>query len=171
MPASFKNSLRAAFVVAFFLSLGVYASAQSGGSSTSVVGTVSDPSGAMVPDAIVEIRNPVSGFERTIRTDSSGKFSVPNVPFNPYHLTVTGQGFTSYAQDVDVRSVVPVNLTITLQVKGAAESVTVEGQAGDLLENDSSFHTDVDRGMYSTARFCHDRVGTGGAPRLRLPRR
>ena len=124
------------------------ANAQSGGSSTSVTGTVVDPTGAVVPNAAVEIRNPVSGFERTVTTDGLGKFDIPNVPFNPYHLTVTGPDFAPFAQDVDVRSIVPVTLSITLQVKGSTETVTVEGAGQDLLENTSTFHTDVDRGLF-----------------------
>ena len=81
-------------------------------------GTVADPTGAVVANAAVEIRNPVSGFSRTAITDTGGKFTIPNVPFNPYHVAVNGQGFSPYADDVDVRSVVPVNLSIVLQVKG-----------------------------------------------------
>jgi len=81
-------------------------------------------------------------------TDGAGKFSFPNVSFNPYHLTVTQEGFASHAQDIDVRSVVPVNLTITLEVKSSSETVTVEGAAEDLLENTSTFHTDVDRDLF-----------------------
>jgi hypothetical protein len=46
---------------------------------------------------------------------------------------------------VDVRSTVPVNLSITLKVGASAESVTVEANAADLLENTSIFHTDIDR--------------------------
>src|ERR1700736_4758147 len=65
------------------------ASAQSK-SYTSVTGTVVDQSGAVVPGATVKIHNPVSQFERTVTTDSSGSFSIPNVPFNPYHMAVTG---------------------------------------------------------------------------------
>jgi len=38
----------------------------------------------------VEIHNPVSQFSRTATTDSNGNFSIPNVPFNPYHLSVLG---------------------------------------------------------------------------------
>jgi hypothetical protein len=147
MLASYKKSILAAFMVIFSLVFGLSANAQSGGSSTSVTGTVVDPTGAVVSNATVEMRNPVSGFERTAMTDGSGKFSIPNVPFNPYHLTVTGQGFNSYSQDIDVRSLVPVSLSISLKVKGSAESVTVEA-AGDLLENDPTFHTDVDRGLF-----------------------
>ena len=123
------------------------ASAQASGSST-VTGTVTDPSAAVVPNAAVEIRNPVSGFDRSTTTDNSGKFSIPNVPFNPYHLTVTAPGFAPYAQDIDVRSIVPVSLTINLTVKGSSTTVTVEASAEDLLESDPTFHTDVDRGLF-----------------------
>ena len=148
MLASYKKPLFAAFMATFYLALGLYAHAQSGGSSTSVTGTVVDPTGAVVVNATVEIHNPVSGFARTTSTDNSGKFSIPNVPFNPYHLTVSGRGFTPFAQDIDVRSVVPVTLNITLQITGSAETVTVEGAGGDLLENTSTFHTDVDRDLF-----------------------
>src|SRR6478736_752809 len=103
MLASYLKSRFATYIAVFFLALGIHAYAQSGGSSTSVTGTVVDPTGAVVPNAVVEIRNPVSAFERTVSTDNGGKFSIPNVPFNPYHLVVTGPGFAPYAQDVDVR--------------------------------------------------------------------
>ena len=147
MLASYKKSLSAAFQVVFYLGLGLSTYAQSG-SSTSVTGSVVDPSGAVVPNAVVEIHNPVSGFARTMNTDGAGKFSFPNVSFNPYHLSVTGQGFAPYAQDIDVRSIIPVSLNITLTVKSSTETVTVESAADDLLENTSTFHTDVDRGLF-----------------------
>ena len=118
MLAFYKKSSFAAFITVFFLAVGFEAHAQSGGSSTSVTGTVVDPTGAVVANAVVEIHNPVSAFERTVTTDSSGKFNIPNVPFNPYHLTVTGPDFAPYAQDVDVRSIVPVTVSVTLQIKG-----------------------------------------------------
>jgi len=148
MLASYKKSFQAVFVVIFYFGVGLTAYAQSGGSSTSVTGTVLDPTGAVVAFAGVEIHNPVSHFDRTTATDSSGKFTIPNVPFNPYHVTVLGRGFLPYSQDVDVRSVVPVNLNITLKVGGASESVTVEAGAVDLLENDPTFHSDIDKSYF-----------------------
>jgi Carboxypeptidase regulatory-like domain len=123
MLASSKKSRLAAFAVIFISAFGVCALAQSGGSSTSVTGTVKDPTGAVVTNATVEIRNPVSAFERSASTDSAGRFTIPNVPFNPYHLMVTGEGFDAYVQDIDVRSVVPISLNISLKVKGSSESV------------------------------------------------
>jgi hypothetical protein len=146
MLASYTKSLLAASIAVFFLVFSVHAFAQSG-NSTSVTGTVVDPSGAVVPNATVEIHNPVSGLHRAVTTDGAGKFAFPNLAFNPYHLTVAQHGFDAYAQDVEVRSLVPVNLTITLAVSSSSEVVTVEGEAEDLLEKTSTFHTDVDRAV------------------------
>jgi Carboxypeptidase regulatory-like domain/TonB-dependent Receptor Plug Domain len=145
MLASYKRSLRAAFVVVFCLAIGLDAVAQS--TSASISGTVVDPSGAVVANARVELHNPVSHFDRSATTDSSGKFTVSNVPFNPYHLSVTGAGFAPYAQDVEIRSVVPLDVKISLKLAGSSESVTVEA-GGDLLENDPTFHTDVDKNLF-----------------------
>jgi hypothetical protein len=113
--------------------------------SVAVSGTVKDPSGAVVPGATVTIFNPVSGYERTVSADASGGFTFPNVPFNPYHLTVSATGFASHSQDVDVNSNVPLNLNIALELAGGKTSVTVTTEASDLIEVDPTAHTDVDR--------------------------
>jgi hypothetical protein len=121
--------------------------AQSGGSSTSINGTVVDPSGAVVPNATLEIHNPVSQYQRSTTSDDKGNFSFPNVPFNPYHMKVSAPGFAAYAQDVDVRSLVPLMVKVSLQVTASSEVVTVESTGGDLIENDPTFHTDVDKAI------------------------
>ncbi len=121
--------------------------AQTSGSA-SLSGVVSDPTGAVVPGATVEIHNPVSQFSRSTTTDSTGRFSFTNIPFNPYHLAVTAKGFAPMRQDVDVRSAVPLNLKVALQIQGSAQTVTVEAGASDLIENDPTFHTDMDRQLF-----------------------
>ncbi len=146
MLASCRRSFAATFVAVLYLALAVGLFAQSG-NSTSVTGTVVDPSGAVIPNITVEIRNPVSAYSQTTKTDSAGKFSFANVPFNPYHLTVTGEGFAPYVHDIEVRSSVPIILSVKMQVASSAESVTVEAGAEDLLENTPTFHTDVDRNI------------------------
>jgi Carboxypeptidase regulatory-like domain/TonB dependent receptor len=146
MKALLWFSSLAFMAVLFFLCY--RASAQTSGSSGIVQGVVTDPTNAVIAGAKVEMHNPVSGYDRTVTTDGAGKFSLPNVPFNPYHLTVTGKGFAPYAQDVDVRSVVPVNLNIGLKLTGSTETVTVEAGGADLIEADTTFHTDVDRGLF-----------------------
>ncbi len=101
----------------------------------------------MVPGATVTITNPVSGYTRTATSDASGNYQFTNVPFNPYHLTVTATGFASFVQDVDVRSGVPVKVNSALKVGESSTTVTVES-GGDLVENDPTFHTDVDRSLF-----------------------
>jgi len=115
------------------------------GNSGSIEGVVKDASGGVVAGAKLEISNPVSGFRREVITGSDGSFRVTNVPFNPYHLAVSAEGFSSTTQDVDVRSTVPTTLQINLKVGTAATSITVEASGGDLVETESTFHTDVDQ--------------------------
>jgi hypothetical protein len=133
--------------VLIWLALGPAARSQSGNAS-SISGTVTDPSGAVVTNATVTIHNAVSGYDRTAATDGSGNFDFPNVPFNPYHLTVTAPGFASHSEDVEARSSVPINLKIGLALGQASSSVTVEA-AGDLVETEPTAHTDIDRQLFS----------------------
>lgn len=142
-----QNSLLILVVCLCVLIFPVVSVAQTGNSST-VSGTVLDPSGASVAGAVVSIHDPVSGYERSATTDSSGNFSFANVPFNPYHMTVTAKGFASYVQDVEVNSAVPVQVTVKLQLAGSSTTVTVTGEASDLIENTATAHTDVDRSLF-----------------------
>ncbi len=113
----------------------------------SIYGKVTDASGAVIPNAVVTIENPVSGLNRQVKTDNSGVYQFANLPLNPYHLSVVAAGFVSYTQDVLVRSFVPVTVSASLKVGASSTEVTVD--AGDLLENDSTFHTDVDRDLFN----------------------
>src|SRR5580698_28421 len=147
MLASYRKPLHAAFILVCYLAIGLQANAQS--NSASLSGTVLDSSGAVVPNATIEIHNPVSHFDRSATTDGAGKFSFGNVPFNPYHLSVAANGFAAYAQDIEVRSSVPLDVKINLQVAVSSETVTVQSEAGeDLLENDPTFHSDIDRSLF-----------------------
>ena len=148
MLASYEKSRHAALAVFFVLLVGLLASGQSIGNSGSINGSVVDPTGAVVPKATVEIHNPVSGFDRSTVADSSGKFAFTNIPFNNYHLAVKAEGFATYSQDVEPRSTVPVTVAIKLQVSGSTTMVTVEAAGGDLIENDPTAHTDVDKSLF-----------------------
>jgi hypothetical protein len=78
-------------------------SAQSG-SAGAVRGAVTDPSGAVIPNATVQLTNERSGLDRTATSDAAGQFSFPNVPFNSYRIDVTAKGFAHLSQSVDLRS-------------------------------------------------------------------
>ena len=127
-------------------SCAVFSSLQAQSNSGSINGTVSDPSGAVIPGASVSIKNPVSAYSRTTTTDDLGQFHFPNVPFNLYHLTAFRDGFATFVTDLNVQSVVAVTPNIHLKIGAASNTVTVEG-GEDLIEDDPTAHTDIDRGL------------------------
>lgn len=115
------------------------------GAAGTVDGTVTDPSGAAIPGATVSIKAALTGYHRSTTTDATGAFHFPNVPLNTYHLEATSTGFTATHQDVQVRSTVPISLTVRLEIAGSETSVTVESGGADFLENVAYAHNDVDR--------------------------
>jgi carboxypeptidase family protein/TonB-dependent receptor-like protein len=142
-----KLSICIVFALWLVLSFATGPAASQMGNSGSIEGVVKDPSGAAVVGAKVEISYPISGFHRETSSGSTGEFRFTNVPFNPYHLTVTAEGFETYTEDVDVRSSVPTSVQASLKIGIAATSITVEANGGDLVEKESTFHTDVDQGI------------------------
>jgi len=144
-----SNRFQIALLLCSSLVLSPAAFAQSSGSAGTIHGIVLDQTGGVVPDAVVEIHNPVSGYRQATKTDGTGEFRFLNVPPNPYHLVVSRDGFQSAVQDVDVRSSVPVELKLTILAKGVAERVTVESSSADLLESTPTAHTDIDSSLAS----------------------
>ncbi len=133
-------------VLALTCSLCTWAQSTSANSGT-VRGTVLDPSGAAVKGATVQIQNPVSRYNQSAQTDSSGRFEFDNVPYNPYHTTALAAGFETAELDADVHSAIPVELKFSLKIGTSTTSLTVT-DAGDLLETDPTAHTDVDRALF-----------------------
>src|ERR1700674_5619406 len=117
-------------------------------SSGTITGVVKDTTGGVLTNASVEISDVVSGYHRDTPIGLAGDFRFTNVPFNTYHLVVKAPGFTSYTQDVDVRSSVPATVEISLKVGTTSENITVEASGADLVETESTPHTDVDRELF-----------------------
>lgn len=121
--------------------------AQSLGGAGTIGGTVTDPSGAVISQATIEIRNPITGYKQATRADGSGTFRLLNVPPNPYHLQVSAPGFAPSEQDITVRTSVPISLTIPLALAGETTTMNVEATGETLVETDPSSHTDVNRDL------------------------
>src|SRR5260370_787764 len=108
-------------------------------------GTVLARSGERGPRATVTIHNAVTGYRQTTATSAEGTFRFSNIPPNPYHLEVSASGFAVFAQDVSIRSAIPIQVSAKLALAGAQAAVTVEAAGADILEVDPSAHTDTDR--------------------------
>lgn len=94
--------------------------------TASLGGIVVDPSGGVVPDAIVAVENAGTGFKRTTTTGSTGEYLFPSLPVGNYQLSVKKQGFTTYVQS---GITLTVNQTasqrVQLQVGAVAQELTV----------------------------------------------
>lgn len=124
-----------------------------------VTGVVIDPNGAVVTNASVTIANAVTGYTRTVNTDADGAFRFNDVPLNNYQLKASAAGFSSEQQSLSVRTSVPINLKVSLSVSTATETVTITSIAGDVLENTSTSHTNVDESLIT--RLPVRSVGSG----------
>lgn len=104
-----------------------------------VVGTITDSSGALVPDANVSIRNIGTGQERSIKTNATGEYSISNLVAAHYSMTVTCPGF-SMAVIPDFELLVGQRAVVdaVLQVGQVSEKVVVASSTLPLLTTDSS---------------------------------
>src|SRR5438128_2414219 len=131
-------------IAALVLSFSVVGQSLSAGT---ISGVVVDPNNAVVANATVTLENAVTGYKQSTNTNSDGTFRFDNVPFNNYSYTASASGFGDVRGAVNIRSSVPIALTIPLAVSTATETVTVTTNAGDVLENVSTAHTDVDQSL------------------------
>ncbi|MBI2683086.1 MAG: TonB-dependent receptor [Acidobacteriales bacterium] len=131
-------------VGAFTLLLAVLSPALAQDVSTGALrGTVLDPTGARVTEAVVTLRNPANGDQREQRGSPNGTFAFSLLPPALYDLEIHAQGFqaTRYTQ-IKVDLGATVALIIKLKVATQQEVVEVEGGA-PLVETQSSEVTDV----------------------------
>jgi len=114
--------------------------------AATVSGTVNDTSGAVVPNAKVDLTNASTHQTRTLRTDESGLFVAPDVAEGFYSITVGKEGFTKLIRDgIAVSPQDRLSLgELTLQVGSSSTVVTVNADAGQLeLQADSGERSEV----------------------------
>ncbi len=92
-----------------------------------LVGTVSDPSGAVVPGARVEVTSQDTGLRREAKTGAAGNYSLTLLPIGNYRVVVSLQGFNTVTTDVRLNVGDNRTLDVKLDVSGAATAITVEG--------------------------------------------
>src|SRR5579863_9415293 len=121
-----------------FLLLFATASALAQAGRGSISGLVTDPNGALVQGAQVELKNPATGVTQHTVTSGAGLYTFVSLNPGVYRVTVSQSGFANTTQDkitVNLDQVTEVN--ITLKVGASTESVTVTGSA-DLVEATNS---------------------------------
>lgn len=107
-------------------------------STAQISGTVRDPAGAVVAGAEVTATQTDTGAKRTVNTDATGSYVLPNLPVGPYRLEATAQGFRTYIQTGILLQVAdnPV-INPTLNVGQVSEQVEVEAAAAQVETRDA----------------------------------
>lgn len=110
-----------------------------------VTGTVTDPSGAAVQGARVELRNVETNVARTTTTDTSGNYEYPFVPTGPYTLLVEASGFQKASVSRFQLSVDQVaRLDVKMSLGQTAETITVEASALLMQTENATVGTVID---------------------------
>ena len=82
-----------------------------------ISGTVTDQTGAVIPNVVVVVHNQDTGTQRTLTTNASGSYSAPSIPVGTYLVTTSVAGFVPYSRDhiglaVGESLVLPISLTV-----------------------------------------------------------
>jgi hypothetical protein len=123
------------------------------GTAGTIRGTVLGPDGKPLAGVVVQLRNDISGFKSETTTGRDGSFAFYNIPFNPYELHVEVQGFRPVHQGVDVRTSIPRDIQINVELPAVSESVSVLGEptAAQLETDVTTSHIDIDKSFIARA--------------------
>ena len=122
-----RRSFRFAVLTIFCLQLSLIAQAQS---TSSLSGTITDPTGATVPNATVAVRNVGTGVESTSTTDSAGAYLFPSLPIGTYRIEVTAPGFRKGVMgELQLPVATAVTKDIQLEVGQITQQVEISADA------------------------------------------
>ncbi len=100
-----------------------------------ILGTVTDPQGAVVAGAKVTVHNVDTGLERTTQTSADGSYSLPELPIGTYTVTVTQSGFqTAVTSNVAVNVAAERRVDVVFRTGQVSEKVEVSGETLPLVE-------------------------------------
>ncbi len=121
--------MKARIVLVFVLLAAISLSAQT--FRGTILGTVTDPTGAVVAGAKVTIKNVGTGLERTTQTSADGSYNLPELPIGTYTVTITGPGFQTFVAN-GVTVDVATERRVDAAMKTGSISTTVEVAADQL---------------------------------------
>src|SRR5260370_40214038 len=135
---------RLQFCLAVFAVLALTFSAFAQVQNGQFTGTVTDPTGAAIANAKVTVTNPATDLNLTTTTNSSGNYTVKEVPVGAYKLTVEAAGFKTVSNNgVQVNAGTISHVDFKLQIGKASEVIEVTGAAAAVNTEDSKLASTV----------------------------
>ena len=104
-----------------------------GATSASVLGTVTDSAGAVVPNASVQVKNVATGQVQQTPTDAQGRYTIADLPIGNYEAQASAQGFqTTVRRGITLTVGAQAVVDFSLSVGQSQQTVTVEGQVSQV---------------------------------------
>src|SRR6267143_3727260 len=136
---SFFRAIRTFALVLFSLALFAGASTFAQTFRGTILGSVTDSSGAAVPGATVTIKNVDTGLVRTVTTSDDGSYAAPELPIGTYTVSVEKAGFKlGVVTGIKVEVSSERRADVALQIGQAAQSVEVRGEELPMVESTSN---------------------------------
>src|SRR6267154_3823838 len=109
-----------------------------------ILGTVTDPSGAVMPNVVITVTNQGENISRDVRTDTQGNYQAENMKAGLYTVSATATGFKDMVlTDVRLEARQTVRADMKLTMGSAAEKVTVEANAELVKTETQAISTNV----------------------------
>lgn len=141
-----SNSIKFLALALFCLMIGFGQAAAQSTVTGGIVGKITDPQGAIVPNATVTATNVGTNQETTATADSDGGFRISNLQPGTYTVKVTSSGFADFVQE---RVVIEVGQATTLNVPlgltGATATVQVDAEAPIINTNQQDFSNNINQ--------------------------
>jgi Carboxypeptidase regulatory-like domain len=102
-----------------------------------ISGTITDPSGAVIKDAPIIVRNKATGVERRTKSEDDGTYSAPALPAGQYEVQVQMQGFRTLLREVTVTVGSIIKLDLAMEIGQTTEVVTVEAAGAAQINYES----------------------------------
>jgi Carboxypeptidase regulatory-like domain len=143
MP-TYIRFFRLAVAVVFLLLVGVHGRAQT--TSGTILGNLTDQSGAVIPDTPVTLINTGNADTRQTTTNQAGFYQFVNIPPGTYRLTVTKEGFkTTTREPIDVQVEGSVQIDLALEVGSQTQNVNVSASTPLIQAETTTLGTVVDQ--------------------------
>jgi hypothetical protein len=111
----------------------------------SIYGQVTDPSGAVIPNASITLVEPDKGFKRSVTTSKSGEYNLADLPVGVYTMTVTATGFQTYVADkINVDADKSAKIVAKMVIGDKGETVTVDAEGSALDTRSATIGTLID---------------------------
>src|SRR6478609_968080 len=135
MGKKLQFKIRAALMIGCVILVALHSNAQN--ITGSIVGHVSDSSGAAAPGTVITVLNQGTGASVDATVDDSGSYTVPNLLAGQYQINAKKDGFqTVEVKDIQLLSAQTVRQNFTLQPGGVQQTIEVSSQA-PLIHTDS----------------------------------